>query len=931
MYRSKTLKLLIAVVCAALGFSGCGDISNSDITVKELRCEYRVNPLGINTVNPRLGWVLESQKRGQLQRAYQILVSSNETGLDANKGDLWDTGKVDSSQSTQVVYQGGKLASRMKCYWKVQVWDRQGQVSAWSQAGVWRIGLLDDDDWKASWITIGQRANEDAAPMFRREFKITKHVEQAHVYVCGLGYYELSINGQKVGDHVLDPGQTDYEQRVFYVVYDVTDTLNSSLVARDSSLPTGCLTAKSQVTGHGNVIGVILGDGWYNQNKVWTRGRYKIDRNPAYGKVRLLLQLEVTYSDGTSEIIITDENWKTATGPIISSNIYAGEYYDARLAQEGWCRTGFDDRNWQKAQLIDGPGGKLVSQSLPAIKQMKTIKPVGLKNPEPGVYVYDMGQNFAGWARLKIAGKTGQKIQLRFAENIFDNGMIDPASCGTYATGLVQTDTYICKGTGLENWQPRFTYHGFRYVEMTGFSGTPSPENLKGVVVYTSCEKTGDFECSDEMLNRIHETALWTLTSNMHSIVTDCPHREKCQWLGDILAEMMIYSLEVPLLLTKFQRDIETTRRGSIPFDIAPGRRLGGHRPDWGSTFIQLPWYMYLYYGDIDVARQHYEGMTIFMEHLKSIAKDYIIYEGYGDLFEPGSIYSKRTPVELTSTAMFYFNAKIMAELSTVLNKTAEAESYNQLAENIRAAFNKKFYNAEQKSYGSQTADAMALYLELVPPTQQKALAESLARDVVDKHNSHHSTGHMGSRYLYGQLSRYGYGKAAQDMLNQTTYPSIGELFKRGATTFWEHWGEKHISQNARSQSHPFQSGYDAWFFQGIAGIRPDPDNPGFKNILLQPQLIGNLTFANAYYRSIYGLIESKWQIQADRFQWYITIPANTTATVYVPTGNVETITESGRPAAKAEGVNFVAIMDGRAVYNVGSGSYSFVSKGEQR
>jgi alpha-L-rhamnosidase len=804
----------------------------------------------------------------------------------------------------------------------VQVWDKDRKASAWSKAATWKMGLLKDADWKGSWITIGPRQNPDAAPMLRREFIINKPVKQAYIYVCGLGYYELYINGDKIGDNVLDPAQTDYEQRAFYVPYDVTDKLNSSL--------------ESRVTGHESrhSIGVILGDGWYNQNKVWTKGEYRVEakEGPAYGKPRLLLQLEITYADGSIETVVTDKRWKATTGPITANNLYAGESYDARLEHTGWAAINFDDNDWDNAVLIDGPGGKLLSQTLPAIKRMKTIKPIGIANPKPGVYVYDMGQNFAGRARLKIRAKRGERIQLRFAETVFDNGMINPASCGGYATGLVQTDSYICKGDVLEVWEPRFTYHGFRYAEMTGFEGKPSIDNLEGIVVHTAVEQAGHFQCSDAMLNRIHQAALWTELNSLYGMPTDGSARERCGWLGDahVSAEMSIYNFDVPLLLTKFVADIETARRGGIPYNVAPGRRLGGQDPDWGSAFIQLPWYLYLYYGDTRVAGRHYEGMTIFMNHLKTIAKDYIIHKGIGDLFEPGSVYSKRTPVKLTSTAFFYFDAKLMSRLARVLGKPGDAADYGQLAEDIKSAFNKNFYDADNKTYGSQTADTLALYLELAPAAYHSDVAESLARDVVEKHDTHHATGHIGSRYIYGQLARYGYGHIAQQMLDQTTYPSIGELFKRGATTFWEYWGEKHIdetSRGTRSQNHPFQAGYDAWFYSGVAGINPMSKSPGFKHIVLQPRLIKQLQWAGASYHSMYGLIESKWRNEEDTFQWRITIPPNTTATVYVPAAGVEAITEGGRPAKKAEGVKFLRMEDDRAVFAVGAGRYRFVTK----
>jgi len=423
----------------------------------ELRCEYSVNPLGVESENPRLNWVLKSDKRNQKQTAYRILVSSSETNLKADRGDLWDSGRVDSGKSVQVGYEGKRLDSGIHCWWKVRVWDKADVMSNWSESAFWEMGLLKPEDWKAKWIGCDCQS----APLLRREFIINKTVRDARVYICGLGYYELSINGSRIGDHILDPGQTDYEQRAFYVIYDVTKNIKKGA----------------------NVIGVILGDGWYNQ-KVVNKTGFGWD-DVVYGKPRLIFQMHVNYDDGTEMLVVSDENWNFSEGPITANNIYAGESYDARLEQPGWDTPDFDDSNWGKVQLVDGPGGRLVSQKLPAIKRMKIVKPVELTNPEPDIYVYDMGQNFAGWVKLRISAEKGTVIQLRFAESLHGNGMIDPASTGVYATHVVQTDRYICKGDGLEVWEPRFTYHGFRYVEMTGFPGTPTPENLEGIVVYT--------------------------------------------------------------------------------------------------------------------------------------------------------------------------------------------------------------------------------------------------------------------------------------------------------------------------------------------------------------------------------------------------------------------------------------------------------------
>jgi alpha-L-rhamnosidase len=455
-------------------------------------------------------------------------------------------------------------------------------------------------------------------------------------------------------------------------------------------------------------------------------------------------------------------------------------------------------------------------------------------------------------------------------------------------------------------------------------------DNLTGVVVNTALEENGSYECSDKMMNKIHSTILWTTLSNVHSILTECPHRERCQWLGDILAEMSVYNFHAHQLLTKFEDDIETGRRGDVPNHIAPGKRNGGRASsDWGSTFIQLPYYLYLYYNDLSSARNHYEGMVYFMDYLQKISKDYIIYEGWGDLFEPGSVKSKRTPNELTSTAFFFYDACLMRDLARALNKKEDLIKYAELSEQISKAFISKYYHPSEKTFGSQTADALALNFGLVPNGDEGAVAESLRKDVVEKYNGHHSTGHMGTRYIYGELSRFGYGDVAQNMLNQTTYPSFGDLFARGATTVWEYWGEKEIDETSagtRSRNHPFQGGFDVWFYNGIGGINPDPANPGFKHIIMKPQPIGNLNYAKTSFKSPYGWIKSEWKNNRS-FEWNFAIPVNTTAEVFVPAEKREGITENGREPEKSSDIQFLRKEGGYFVYQVGSGEYHFTAK----
>jgi len=916
------MKYIFYIILIILsGLFSCQEDKHGLIYPAELKCEYSTNPLGVETQHPRLTWVLESGERNQVQTAYEVLVAKDSLNLLKDLGDIWESRVVETDQSIHVTIKGDPLKSGQKYYWKVRVWDNSSRVSSWSTIASWTMGLLEPDDWKGQWIGY----DSEAVPMFRKEFTIDKPVDRATTYISGLGYYEMRINGKKVGDHVLDPGQTDYELRTFYVAHDVTQLINSEK----------------------NAIGVELGNGFYHQIGVKGGAGW---HDVVYGKPRFISQLHIEFEDGTDTLIVSDTSWKVFPGPTYFNNIYVGDFYDARLEQEGWDNIDFDDSAWGNPHIMDGPGGKLVSQKLPPIKRIKSLKPVGILKPKPGVYVYDMGQNFAGWAKLKVDAKQGTEITLRFAEEIFEDGEINPASCGGYATNVIQTDKYICKGNdGSESWEPRFTYHGFRYVEMTGFPGTPELDNLKGIVVYTSSDQAGDFHCSDTMINKIHNAALWTNTSNLHSIITDCPHREKCGWLGDILPEVLIYNLDVPLLLTKFERDIETSRLGKkpahdsndglpgnltgkidytgIPWDVAPGRRLGGHRPDWGSTFIHLPWFLYIYYDDIRLAEEHWEGMNHFMEHLGRIANDHIISQGYGDMFSPGTIWSKKPPVDLTSTALYYFNAVIMSKMALVLDHHDRSAFYKELAEEINSSFNKNYYETEKKDYDSQTANAMALQLGIVPEGDEISVVENMVDDIIHQHNGHFSTGHMGSRYLYEQLGKYGYAGVATTILNQTTYPGMGYLFSRGATTFWESWGEEEIDRNSsgvRSRNHPFQSGCDAWFYKGIGGIKLNPDYPGFKEFVLKPEVVGVLESAKATYRSPYGMIASDWIANEEGFSWSVSVPVNTSAIIHLPTTDKSRIFESGQSAGISRDIEFVGQEGEFTTCKIGSGDYEF-------
>lgn len=879
----------------------------ADLVAMDLKCEYVVNPIGLDRIRPRLSWTLESGGRGRRQTAYRILVSERMELLNRDQGEIWDSGKVISDRQNQIIYKGTMLQARSRYFWKVCVWDQDGNGSEWSKAAYWEMGLLKAEEWQASWIGAPAPEQEKAAPLFRRDWTIDGEIITARAYICGLGYYELYMNGAKVGDRVLDPAQTDYDQRCFYVAYDITEQLN-----------------KGQ-----NTVGVMLGNGWYHQNKVWNTSMM------VYDKPKFIVQLLATLSDGTERLLTSDEHWRTAPGPIVADNVYAGETYDARLERTGWSSPGFADTDWKQAQRMDSPGGKLVAQIIPPIREVNTIRPTRMTNPQPGVYVYDMGQNFAGWARLKVSETEGTMVRLRFAETVDADGMVDTASTGVFATGVEQMDTYICKGCGPEIWEPRFTYHGYRYVEMTGVAGIPELGDLTGVVVHTDVEAAGVFECSDAMINQIQHAVLWTQLSNLHGVPTDCPARERCGWLGDthVIAEMAIYNFDMAQFWSKYIQDMETSRRGGMPFDIAPGRRLCLRGvPDWSTAFIQLPWYLYLYYGDQQIVREHYSGMKLVLEQFHSRSKQWILYEGRGDWCPPRSIEPIETPVELTSTALFYYDCTIMSKMAEMLGHAEDAEKYGMWSKRIKEAFIAAFYNRDNHTFGSQTADSFALYLELLPERDAIETAASLADNVRVKHKGHHSTGIIGSRHLYGALSRYGYGDVAQTLLNQTTYPSIGHLFSKGATTLWENWeetkkNEKRNRVEHRSMNHPMQAGFGAWFYQGLAGIAPDPEQPGFKRIVLRPQIFGSLHYSRAEYRSVYGRIVSHWKRYRGTLCWDITIPPNTTAIAYFPAERADCISEGATPIADIEQVRLLGFEKGSVICEISSGSYQFEIK----
>lgn len=906
--------LLIFFIGILVAEIKCNLLKNqvAEIKISDLRTEYRINPLGIDAVNPRLSWILESDIRGQKQSAYQILVSSSEEKLKNHTGDLWNSGRIDSEHSIHIKYEGKRLDSYSKCYWKVRVWDMDGIPSAWSAPANWTMGILSDTDWNAKWISMGKlpmSGQDSSLPLFRHRFRIEKDIKRATAFVCGLGFYEFRLNGNKVGDLVIDPGWTNYRKSCLYTTYDVSDHIK-----------------------HGdNAIGVMLGNGMYNV----TGGRY-IKFTGTFGPPKLIFQLCIEYEDGTSDIILSDDSWRVSSGPISFSCIFGGEDYDARLEQDGWDRPGFDDSTWQTAQITEGPGGQLNSQIAPPIKVMDVFKPIKISEPAPGTYVYDLGQNFSGWPQITVSGKTGSVIKIIPGELLDENGLVTQKG-----SGGPSYYTYTLKGGMTEVWHPRFTYYGFRYVQVEGGTRNQSETNkvkplirdVQGHFVHSSAEVIGSFSCSNDLFNKIHHIINAAIKSNMQSVLTDCPHREKLGWLEQayLMGPSVMYNYDIPLLLTKISIDMRESQleNGLVP-DIAPEYVVfkGGFRdsPEWGSASVVVPWYIYKRYGDLKVLEDNYTLMKKYVDYLTGVSKNHILSYGLGDWCDFGpKPYgpSQHTPIPLTATAIYYHDIDILRNAAKILGKLEDTDRYSKLAVQVYKAFNDEFYNNTTQQYAtnSQTSNAMPLVIGLVEQNLESRVLLNVVEDV-RKHDNHLTSGDIGHRFLVQALNKWGRSDVMFDMTNQTDVPSYGSQIAQGATALTEVWDP------ARGFSHNhFMMGHaEEWFYNGLGGIQPDPESEGFKKIIIKPQVVGDLTWVKCRHKSMYGEIISNWRFKNNILHMDETIPVNTTAKIYVPGGNIVNIKEGVKPATEAEGITFIEMQEETAVFEVGSGNYQFIS-----
>lgn len=907
----------------------------ADVAPRRLTCEHVEHPFGIDSRQPKLGWWLFSTERNQSQAAYQILVASTPELLAPGRADLWDPGKIASSASAAITYCGAPLSSGQRVHWTVRVWDQDGRASSWSEPSWWEMGLLEAADWTGMWISHDHPLpawdedfyGDDQAPLLRKEFTLARTVRRARARVAGLGYYELRINGECVGDHRLDPGWTNYSKRVLYSTYDVTDMLADGE----------------------NVVGIMLGNGWYNPLPMWGWGspERNLRKHLPVGRPRGLLQLDIEFDDESTTSVVTDRSWKSAPGPIIRNSVFLGEQYDAREEHPGWDRADFDDARWSPVVQATDPVGALHPQLAPPIRVIERIKPIAVTEPASGVFVVDMGRNFAGVVQLRVRGPRGTRVTMRSGELLFPDGMLNGRTAAPMqiknggASGgpgcpvdAWQTDVYVLRGGsqadvagGEEVYIPRFTFHGFRYVELTGFPGTPTVDTLEGHVLCSDVPTVGEFECSNELFNRIHEMVVRTFRSNLLSVQSDCPHREKFGYGGDLVAtsEAFMLNFDMAHFYRKAVLDLADAVRPNGGFtETAPyvgiaDESLGdGAGPvEWGSAHPLLCRQLHQYYADIELMRQQYPLILQWNELLASRSQDSILDNGIGD---HESLVAKSRAV--TGAAFHQLNAALASEIADLLQRPDDAELFTSRKHDINTAMLRRFLDPEtgRVESGTQCNQAAMLALGVGDQHQRQIMLDALVRDL-DARDGHLTTGIFGTRWMLMALSDANRADLAYRIVQQPSFPGWGHMVANGATTLWETWAP---SDNIFSHNHPMFGSVDEWFYKVVAGLRAAPDAVGFDRVIIQPRVGGGLTWARARYESIRGPISTSWRLENRRFHLAVSIPCGVSGMVHVP--SIESVTESGLSAmdASERGVRFVGHEAGASVFAISSGEYSF-------
>ncbi len=920
------LKTVLVFSLFIATFSMCANVptfhkskGNTPLQVEGLRTEYHLNPEGLDVVKPRFSWILTGEGRNRFQSSYRIIVSSSPEKIELDKGDIWDSEKVDANDTKQIEYAGTPLESEKKYYWKAKVWDESGNESDWSTTAYWSMGLLKFSDWKGKFI--GHNVGYDKTDLYdslylpparylRKSFDLHKKIKRAMAYTTGLGLYELRLNGSKVGEDHFLPGWTDYDKRLYYQTYDITHKLKQGE----------------------NVIGAEIADGWY-AGYVGYALLVRLDKvrefygvNPSF-----MGQIHIEYEDGSVEVIASDTSWKANEGAIREADIIMGETHDARLENTGWDAAGYDDSSWSVPKIYTYPNGKLQAHPGSLVRNTEQIRPLKITEPTPGTYVFDLGKNIAGVAELLVKGPKGTKVQLRFGEILRSDGNIQTDNLRKARA----TDTYILKGDDIEKWRPKFTYHGFQYVEVTGYPGTPDLNAITGIVLSSIETNASTFSSSNAMNNTLFENIKTTQSANFFEVPTDCPQRdERLGWTGDaqIYARSATYNADIASFMTKFLVDLDDSQRwyGAYPnFAPFPYSRPEQYSPAWMDAGIIIPYTMYKVYGDTRILEYMYDGMEKFMQFQEDASTHYLRPGGgnnYGDWLSV----DEKTTSDFVASSYYGHDAYLMAQMALALQRNTDAEIYNSLFKKIKKAFAKKYIlDTGYTTEDTQTSYALALHFNLFPKELAAKGAARLAHKI-EQNGFKFSTGFLGTKHVMLALSKYGYHNLAYKIFKQTEYPSWGYSVVNGSTSIWERWNSftkddaKNSDINAamNSFSHYAFGSVAEWMFQHAVGI--DTDNAGYNDIIIKPAISKEMDYIKGSYESINGTISSAWHWKGNKLHMHIKIPINTTAIVHIPTSRISDIRENNNKIEKVSGIKLIQSNEDETVLQIGSGDYFF-------
>ena len=889
-------------------------LAHAQVAVTGMLTENLENPLAVDILQPQFSWQLQSEERNVMQAAYEIQAGDFAAALVKGEGG-WKSGKVKSSQSVHITYNGPALVAGKKYYWRVRVWDNKGRVSKWSTLASWQMGLLQPADWKAKWIEPGYKEEEGfAAPLMRKEFVSSKKIKSATAYITAHGLYEAQINGTRAGDAYLAPGWTSYNKHLQYQCYDVTKQLKNG----------------------SNAIAVTLGDGWY-------RGNFSFDnRRNIYGKdISLLFQLDIVYADGSTATIASDESWKSSTGVIRSQGIYAGETIDARLEKIGWTLPGYDDSRWNRVKTADFSKAVLTAAYNEPIKKQETLQPVQILTTPKGERVIDFGQNLVGWVQLKVAGKAGDKITVSHAEVLDKNGNF-------YTENLRAAkaqDNYILSGNGEEVFEPHFTFHGFRYIKLEGYPGELKPENFTAVVLYSDMKQTGSFNSSNPLINQLQHNIEWGLRGNFLDVPTDCPQRdERMGWTGDAQAffRTATFLRGVNNFFTKWLKDLalDQVKTGSVPHVIPNvlgenGWAAGGSA-GWSDASTIIPWEMYQVYGDKRILEAQYPSMKAWVGYMQSQSTNDLWNKGshFGDwlfytMADDNDGKAAITNKYLIAQCFYAHSTQLLINAAKELGKKDDEAAYTVLLQRIKDAFLKEYTTANGATMSNtQTSYVLALQFDMLPENLRQQAADRLVANI-KSYNNHLTTGFLGTPYLCHVLSRYGYTDVAYTLLLQKTYPSWLYPVTKGATTIWERWdgiktnGEfEAVTMN--SFNHYAYGAIGDWMYRVMAGLDNEEGTVGYKNIRIKPHIGGDFTNVSAAYETQYGKLSSAWKIENGKLLLQVEIPANTTATVYVPVQGDNEVMEGGMPLTDVKTIQVAGRDNGYLLLKLGSGKYEF-------